>query len=250
MKNIEEYLGKTVNIVIDRPLGSAHPQFPGLIYEVNYGYIPGTDGGDGEEADVYLLGVEKPVSEYTAQIIGIIYRKNDVEFKLAAAPIGTVLHQGEIAEAVHFQEKYFETEIDALYQKSCGAVVYRENCGACEYLCLLQARSGVYSVPKGHTEAFETEKQTAKREAREEAGIELLFKEGFRREIHYTVRETRKKKLVLFLAECCGEPKYDGREISHHRWATLAEAKKCLPADYAPILDAAEEYIKKTHLLF
>lgn len=243
MENIKEYLGKTVRIIIDRPLGSAHPEFPELVYRVNYGYIPGTDGGDGEEIDVYLLGVSEPVREYTAEIIGIIYRKDDTEIKLAAAPAGTVMHQGEIAEAIFFQEKYFKTEIDGLYQKSCGAVVYRENGGKREYLCLLQARSGSYSVPKGHTEAFETEKQTAEREAREEAGIELAFREGFRREMHYIVRETRKKTLVLFLAECRGEPTYDGREISGHRWLTFEEAKKCLPADYTPILEAAEKYI-------
>ncbi len=246
MSNIEEYLGKTVKIIIDRPLGSAHPQFPSLIYPVNYGYIPETVGGDGEEIDVYLLGVSEPVTEYTAEIIGIIYREDDVEYKLAAAPAGTVIHQGEIAEAVHFQERYFRSEIEGLYQKSCGAIVYRENSGVREYLCLLQARSGSYSVPKGHAEAFETERETAEREAREEAGIELAFIEGFRREMHYTLREKISKTLVLFLAECRGEPRYDGREISGHRWLSHDEAKKCLPSDYAPFLDEANNYAVKS----
>ncbi len=242
MSDIEEYLGKTVKIIIDRPLGSAHPQFPSLVYPVNYGYIPETVGGDGEEIDVYLLGVSEPVTEYTAEIIGIIYRRDDAEHKLAAAPAGTVMHQGEIAEAVHFQERYFKTEVEGLYQKSCGAIVYRENNGVREYLCLLQARSGSYSVPKGHMEAFETERGTAEREAREEAGIELSFIDGFRREMYYTLREKISKTLVLFLAECRGEVKYDGREISGHLWLSLEEAKKCLPNDYADILDEANAY--------
>ena len=94
MNDIESYLGKTVKITVDRPLGSAHPSFPALIYPVNYGYIPGTVGGDGEEIDVYLLGVDEPVEEYTAKIIGVIYREDDAEQKLAAAPDGVVLHQG------------------------------------------------------------------------------------------------------------------------------------------------------------
>lgn len=242
MKYIEEYLGKTVNIVIDRPLGSAHPQFPGLIYPVNYGYIPETVGGDGEEIDVYLLGVSEPVREYTAKIIGIIYRENDDEYKLAAAPEGVVFNQAEIAEAVHFQEKYFKTEIDAFYHKSCGAIVFRENAGVREYLCLLQTKSGSYSVPKGHAEAFETEHVTAQREASEEAGIELSFIRGFRMEMYYEIFGGRQKTLVLFLAKCKGEPKYDGKEISAHRWLKLAEAKKLLPADYGSFLDAAEAY--------
>jgi inorganic pyrophosphatase len=114
MRDAEKYLGKTVKIIIDRPLGSAHPRFPGLIYGVNYGYIPETVGGDGEETDVYLLGVDEPVCEYTAKIIGVIYREDDVEFKLVATPEGLRFNRAEIAEAVHFQEKYFKTEIVTL----------------------------------------------------------------------------------------------------------------------------------------
>ena len=241
MEDIDKYLGETVEIVIDRPLGSAHPQFPSLIYPVNYGYIPGTEGGDGEEIDVYLLGVGEAVETYSAKIIGVIHREDDAEDKLAAAPEGVRLNQAEIAEATWFQEKYYKTEIDGLYQKSCGAITFRENRGKREYLCLLQTKSASYSVPKGHAEAFETEEQTAQREAREEAGIELSFVPGFREEIHYTVFETRQKTLVLFLAECLGEPKYDGAEISSHAWLSFEEAAKLLPEDYLPVLEKAEK---------
>lgn len=54
---VKSYLGKTVDIIIDRPMGSAHPKYPEVIYPVNYGYIPDVLGGDGEELDVYLLGM-------------------------------------------------------------------------------------------------------------------------------------------------------------------------------------------------
>ena len=50
-------LGKTVTVTIDRPLGSRHPRHPDLLYPINYGYIAGIMGGDGEEQDAYLLGV-------------------------------------------------------------------------------------------------------------------------------------------------------------------------------------------------
>jgi inorganic pyrophosphatase len=52
----EQYLGKEVSIIIDRPLGSKHPKH-GFLYEVNYGYVPGTRSADGEELDAYYLGV-------------------------------------------------------------------------------------------------------------------------------------------------------------------------------------------------
>ena len=109
---VKSYLGKTVNIKIDRPIGSIHPKHPGLAYPINYGYIPNVFGGDGEELDVYLLGIDVPVEEYTARIIGIIHRHNDVEDKLVAAPEGLNFNQNKISEAVHFQEQYYESEIE------------------------------------------------------------------------------------------------------------------------------------------
>ena len=104
------YLGRTVNIRIDRSPGSAHPKHPELIYPVNYGYIPGVKGGDGEELDVYLLGVDVPVKEYKARVIGAILRHNDSEDKLIAAPEGMSFTNEEAEKAVRFQEQYFESE--------------------------------------------------------------------------------------------------------------------------------------------
>ena len=99
------YLGRTVNIRIDRSPGSAHPKHPELIYPVNYGYIPGVKGGDGEELDVYLLGVDIPVKEYKARAIGAILRHNDSEDKLIAAPEGMSFTKEEAEKAVRFQEQ-------------------------------------------------------------------------------------------------------------------------------------------------
>lgn len=61
-EQVKSYLGKTVKIEIDRPLGHVHKKERySLTYPLNYGYIPGVLGGDGEELDVYLLGVEYPL---------------------------------------------------------------------------------------------------------------------------------------------------------------------------------------------
>ena len=62
---INDYLGKEVNIRIDRQLGSRHPKY-GFIYMLNYGFIPNTISGDGEELDAYLLGEVVPVSSGVA----------------------------------------------------------------------------------------------------------------------------------------------------------------------------------------
>ena len=116
---VRPYLGKTVTIKIDRPIGYIHKKENySLTYPINYGYIPGVLGGDGEELDVYLFGVDVPISDYTGKIIGIVYRKNDVEDKLVMAPEGVVFTQNEIKEQIYFQEQYYETEIEVLPQKS------------------------------------------------------------------------------------------------------------------------------------
>ena len=111
---VYEYLGKTVYIEMDRPIGAPHPKHPEIIYPINYGYIPGVLGGDGEELDVYLLGVDEPVEAFTARIIAIIHRTDDVEDKLVAAPEGMSYTADEIKEAVHFQEQFHEGYVEAL----------------------------------------------------------------------------------------------------------------------------------------
>lgn len=112
---VKSYLGKTVNIKIDRPIGYVHKKENySLTYPINYGYIPGVVGGDGEELDVYLLGVDKPVTEYTAKVIGIAHRENDVEDKLIAAPCDLNFTREEIEKSINFQEQYYKTYIEVI----------------------------------------------------------------------------------------------------------------------------------------
>lgn len=49
-----DHLAQTCEVVIDRPAGQPHPDFPELIYPFDYGFLQGTSGGDGAEIDVWL----------------------------------------------------------------------------------------------------------------------------------------------------------------------------------------------------
>ncbi len=112
-KLVRSYLGKTVEILMDRPLGYVHEKEKyTLKYPINYGFIPGVIGGDGEELDVYLIGVDEPVSRYTAKVIGVVHRENDSEDKLVAAPEGMIFTKDEIAEKISFQEKYYDSFVE------------------------------------------------------------------------------------------------------------------------------------------
>ncbi len=106
--------GREVTVVVDRPLGSFHPQHPDLYYPVNYGYIPGLFAPDGEEQDAYILGVTEPVERFTGRVIAIIRRKNDIEDKWVVAPAGVSFSEAQIRAATHFQEQFFEIAVEIL----------------------------------------------------------------------------------------------------------------------------------------
>ena len=105
--NHKEYLGKKLNIVIDRELGSKHPEY-GFIYPGNYGYVPDTTSGDGEELDCYLLGVFEPVKTFKGKCIAIIHRVDDDDDKLIIVPKNKEYSDDAINALVKFQERYFE----------------------------------------------------------------------------------------------------------------------------------------------
>ncbi len=108
---MKENIGRIVEVVIDRPLGSCHPEHKKMIYPINYGYIPSIIGGDGEEQDAYILGVNVPIQKFYGTVIAIIVRKNDDETKWVVASKGEKYSVSDIRNAVEFQEKYFDSEI-------------------------------------------------------------------------------------------------------------------------------------------
>ena len=104
-------LGKTVRVVVDRPMGTYHPKHKDIYYSVNYGYVEGIIAADGEEQDAYILGVSEPVSEMCGRVIAIIHRFDDVEEKWVVAPEGVSFTADEVMRQVEFQERFFRTEI-------------------------------------------------------------------------------------------------------------------------------------------
>ena len=67
-------------IVIDRPKGSAHPRFPNIKYEVDYGYIENTSSMDGGGIDVWLGSLA--AKQVNAIICTVDLMKKDSEIKL------------------------------------------------------------------------------------------------------------------------------------------------------------------------
>jgi len=106
-----DYLGQTVTVKVDRPLGTTHPKHPHIFYFINYGFIEGTLSGDGEELDAYILGVDHAVASFTGKVHAVIHRTAEDDDKLVVAPPEMTLTEDDIIEATHFQEQFFASEI-------------------------------------------------------------------------------------------------------------------------------------------
>ncbi len=105
-------LGEIVTVTIDRAMGTHHPNYLDLYYPINYGYIRGVLAPDGEEQDAYVIGVDKPIKEFTGKVIAIIHRLNDVEDKCVVAPENMVFSETQVLKYIIFQEKYFDITIE------------------------------------------------------------------------------------------------------------------------------------------
>lgn len=238
-RKTSELLDTVVTVQVDRPIGYHHGD---IVYPINYGFVPGLMGGDGEEQDAYILGIDVPAASFTGRVIGVIRRHNDCEDKLVVAPEGLSFHQGEIAEAVHFQEQYFISTIDSAFRKSCGVAPFRRNGADVEFLILFQHGSRTWSFPKGHMEAGETEIQTALRELLEETGLRTELIPGARAVTQYSVGPLSRKQVVLFPGEVRGEPEIRAGEIDAFRWVKPRELGQYLFPD---VVSAMEDILIK-----
>ena len=236
---IQTYMGKMVNVVVDRPIGFVHNN---ITYTLNYGYIPDTIAADGEEQDVYIVGVDIPLDTFSGRVIGAVCRKDDCEDKLVVAPDGILLHQGQIADAVYFQEKYFDTYIISAFQKSCGVLPYRITKAGTEVLIVFEEYSQCWSIPKGHMEAGESEHEAALRELYEETTLTTTLNNGEAAVIEYMLSPIIRKQVVIFLGQVCGTPCARQGEIKQCRWVKADELSQYLHKDTA---EACMKLLKK-----
>ena len=117
--NSSSFIGQRVKVTIDRPLNSKHPRYA-LIYELNYGYVPGAVAPDGEFLDAYILGEPEPVARFEGVCIAVIHRLDDEDDKLIVVPPGQELQYDDerIRQLVQFQERFFTSIIIRGIQQS------------------------------------------------------------------------------------------------------------------------------------
>lgn len=222
MNNTIDYIDKILSVKIDRPLGSKHPKH-GFEYPVNYGYVPNTISGDGEELDCYILGVDEPLEEFKGKCIAVIHRTNDDDDKLIIVPEeldASKVTDKEIRNQTYFQEQWFESEILRKREKSCGCIIIENG-----KVLLVQQTKGHWGFPKGHVEEGETEIQTAAREVKEETNLDVEIDESKRFADEYLTDKGTVKEVVFFIAKKVGgNEEMQEEEIKAIGWFTLEEA--------------------------
>ena len=141
------------------------------------------------------------------------------------------------------------------YEKSCGAVVFRnavEADGSLQRYVLMikHTAHSRHSFPKGHVELGESEIMTAQREVYEETGIHIRIVEKFRQTVHYSPKPGVKKTVVYFVAET---DKIDTvpqeKEVVAVEWVPADKAVALLAhANDRRVLSLALEYMdEKAH---
>ena len=111
-------------------------------------------------------------------------------------------------------------------EKSCGVLVLRRQEEEL-YVVLLRHRfGGHWSFPKGHMEAGETEMETALREIREETGLRVFLREGFREAVEYSPKPNVKKQVIYFIGFTLNEAalRPQEEEVSELQWMEIHKA--------------------------
>lgn len=222
LTNLKKLLGKDVEVVFDRPLGSIHPKHD-FTYPVNYGYVPNTRSSDGEELDAYFLGTDKPLKNTKGICIAIIHRTDDDDDKLIVTD-GKQFSDEQIEKLIEFQEKWFKhviiRECTIKNRIFAEGKVYKltwhdcdnfdklpiEKCtqsyGACFYegkLVITRGEFGKWNFVGGHIEKGETPEIALVREVKEESNMRVVKQTP----IGYQEVKEEDGKIYFQLRFCC-----------------------------------------------
>lgn len=113
-------------------------------------------------------------------------------------------------------------------EKSCGCIIIKDE----KVLLVYEKNRNFWGFPKGHVEFGENEIDTARREVKEEVGLEVDIDVNKRYILNYIIRDEIDKTTVLYLAT----PKSDkitmqAEEIENVKWCTFEDALNTLTFD-------------------
>lgn len=176
---------------------------------------------------VYIITDHPLEGMVDCSIIAIASAQSRTQTRLVAAPVNEIYYEPDIRQRLSRVSVKFDKLI-CMYEKSCGAVVYRMTRSEGVRILLVKNHNGkCWTFPKGHIEAFESEKQTALREIKEETGLTVTIEPNFRQTSIYRPFGKIKKYVVFFLARANESAvSMQQSEIDYYLWVSIDEAMK------------------------
>lgn len=229
-------LGRHVEITMDNaPQGSG-----GSANVLRRGRI---DSVQAKGRAVLAIGFPRRQSRTQGTVIAIV-DKGDHETYIVA-PEGSIYYAPQLSAALTREDGKKSHRLVCLYEKSCGAVVYRQEGRDLRFLLVKNKNGRHWGFPKGHVEQGETEEETAIREVREETGLQIEICDGFRETSLYRPFGRIKKQVVFFIARSKeSRITLQRTEIDHFQWATFYEAMKLFRYENdIRVLKAAEKWV-------
>lgn len=237
-------LGKYVRVRVTVPMGAFDSE-SGNVYRLNYGIVENGLDPKAPVKGAYIMGVTHAVRNFEGRVIAVIKLTDKQGVFLVVAPKSKRFIVNDIRQEIEFMYKKDSYSIDCLYEKSCGAIVFRIINGEKRFLLIKNKRSNHWGFPKGHVEDGETEEDTAKREVLEESGIRIRIFPGFKNKSEYTIRGRIEKSVSIFLATTDDvQTVIQPEEIEDYIWLNYDVAMKTLNyVNDKGILQLAKKYI-------
>lgn len=236
-------LGKNVRIRVSNKIGS--PIDGTGRYLLNFGKIIGGESFPENVVGAVIMGIDHPVNVFDGKIIAYLRFYDDDSIILIASPKSKRYINYNIDSSVNFLTNGREYALECLYERSCGAVVFRIINGVTRFLLIRNRRSVNWGFPKGHMETGETPEETAIREVLEETGINIKILPGFVCKSEYKIQGRIEKMVNIFLASTTDTKTFiQKEEVEDYVWLRYDDALKTLKFENdKSILENAKKYL-------
>lgn len=243
-------LGNFVRVRVTKPLGRFDRE-TNVKYLLNYGVVENGLEPHSPVAGAYIMGIDHPVRHFDGRVTAVIKDSRRHAVYLVVAPKSKQFIINDIAPAVAFMHKGRGVSIDCFYERSCGAVVFRDIGGQKRFLLIKNKRSAHWGFPKGHVENTETDEETALREVLEETGLHITILPGFKAKSVYTIQGRIDKTVMIFLATTSDtQTVIQPSEIEDYIWLEFDACLKTLNYENdKSILQRAKAFMEEHDLM-
>lgn len=224
-------LGKLIKVTITEQIGSPYGE-NGAVYSLNHGQPICKVKSSSPVSGVLIMGISNPIKRFDGRVIAQLRFLDTGEVKLIASPKSKKFINCEIKPFLEFITQGRPFVLECIYERSCGAVIYRRINGKVRFLLIKNRRSSGWGFPKGHVEEGETPEATAKREVLEETGIHIDILPGFLKKSDYKIQNKIHKTVTIFAGKTTDtQTIIQEEEIEDYVWLPFKEAYKYLKFD-------------------